>query len=38
MRCAVSEDALNTAADALGGHYELVFNGIDVGRFAKAPP
>jgi phosphatidylinositol alpha-mannosyltransferase len=38
MRCAVSEDALNTAADALGGHYELVFNGIDVARFAKAPP
>ena len=36
MRCAVSEDALNTAADALGGQYELVFNGIEVGRFAKA--
>ena len=38
MRCAVSEDALNTAADALGGTYELVFNGIDIARFAKAPP
>jgi phosphatidyl-myo-inositol alpha-mannosyltransferase len=36
MRCAVSEDALNTAADALGGQYELVFNGIEVARFAKA--
>ena len=35
MRCAVSEDALNTAADALGGHYELVFNGIDVGPFRQ---
>jgi phosphatidylinositol alpha-mannosyltransferase len=38
LRCAVSEDALNTASDALGGDYELVFNGIDVARFAKAPP
>jgi phosphatidylinositol alpha-mannosyltransferase len=38
LRCAVSEDALDTASDALGGEYELVFNGIDVARFAKAPP
>ncbi len=38
LRCAVSEDALHTAADALGGDYDLLFNGIDVARFAKAPP
>ncbi|MBW3614259.1 MAG: glycosyltransferase family 4 protein, partial [Actinobacteria bacterium] len=36
VRCAVSEDALATAAAALGGSYELVFNGIEVERFAKA--
>jgi phosphatidylinositol alpha-mannosyltransferase len=38
LRCAVSDDALSTAAEALGGRYELVFNGIDVARFAKADP
>jgi phosphatidylinositol alpha-mannosyltransferase len=38
VRCAVSENALSTVADALGGSYELVFNGIDVARFAKAAP
>ncbi len=38
MRCAVSEDALNTAQHALGGSYELVFNGIDIVSFAKADP
>jgi phosphatidylinositol alpha-mannosyltransferase len=38
VRCAVSEDALATAVDALGGSYELVFNGIDVARFTKASP
>jgi phosphatidylinositol alpha-mannosyltransferase len=38
IRCAVSDDALTTAAEALGGRYELVFNGIDVARFAKADP
>jgi len=38
LRCAVSEDARATAEGALGGHYELVFNGIEVGRFAKASP
>jgi phosphatidylinositol alpha-mannosyltransferase len=37
-RCAVSEEAMATAIEALGGHYELVFNGIDVARFAKAVP
>ena len=29
-RCAVSEDAARTASDALGGEYEVVFNGIDM--------
>ena len=36
LRCAVSEDALTTARAALGGDYELVFNGIETERFAKA--
>ena len=36
IRCAVSEDARLTAADALGGTYEVVGNGIEVERFAKA--
>jgi phosphatidyl-myo-inositol alpha-mannosyltransferase len=36
VRCAVSEDARATAVDAVGGEYELVFNGIEVDRFAKA--
>jgi phosphatidyl-myo-inositol alpha-mannosyltransferase len=38
VRCAVSEDALATAADALGGSYELVFNGIEIERYTKAVP
>jgi phosphatidylinositol alpha-mannosyltransferase len=38
VRCAVSEDALKTAEDALGGDYELVGNGIDTVFFAKAEP
>lgn len=38
LRCAVSEDAQATAREALGGHYELVENGIDVAFFAKADP
>lgn len=38
VRCAVSPDALDTAQRALGGDYELLFNGIDVGRFTKAVP
>lgn len=36
VRCAVSEDARATAHEAVGGEYELVFNGIEVDRFAKA--
>lgn len=35
VRCAVSEDARATAHDAVGGEYELVFNGIEIDRFAK---
>lgn len=38
MRCAVSEDAMAMATHILGGEYELVFNGVDVGAFAKAVP
>jgi phosphatidylinositol alpha-mannosyltransferase len=37
-RCAVSLDAEATAKEALGGDYEITFNGIDVERFAKATP
>ena len=37
-RCAVSEDARRTAEEALGGTYLVVFNGIEVDRFAKAEP
>ena len=37
-RCAVSEDARAMAHDALGGDYTLLFNGIEVDRFAKAEP
>jgi phosphatidyl-myo-inositol alpha-mannosyltransferase len=38
IRCAVSEDARDLAARNLGGEYELLHNGIDVGRFTKATP
>jgi phosphatidylinositol alpha-mannosyltransferase len=38
VRCAVSPDALETAREALGGDYELLFNGIEVARFADATP
>ena len=38
LRCAVSADARDTAAEALGGDYELVFNGIETERFVKATP
>jgi phosphatidylinositol alpha-mannosyltransferase len=38
LRCAVSEDARATAEAAVGGDYELVFNGIEVDRFSKASP
>lgn len=38
IRCAVSEDARRTAQTAIGGTYEVVFNGIEADRFAKASP
>ncbi len=38
VRCAVSEDAQAMAQRALGGSYHLLFNGIEVERFAKATP
>lgn len=37
-RCAVSDDARMLAESNLGGAYEMVFNGIEVERFASAPP
>jgi phosphatidylinositol alpha-mannosyltransferase len=38
LRCVVSEDARATAVEALGGHYELVFNGVELEPYAKADP
>ncbi len=38
VRCAVSEEAAATARAALGGEYVVLFNGIEVDRFAKAEP
>jgi phosphatidyl-myo-inositol alpha-mannosyltransferase len=38
LRCAVSDDARALAARYLHGEYEMVFNGIEVPRFAKATP
>jgi phosphatidylinositol alpha-mannosyltransferase len=37
-RCAVSEDARKMAAEALGGDYTMVFNGVEVEHYAKATP
>jgi phosphatidylinositol alpha-mannosyltransferase len=36
-RCAVSPDALDLAQRTLGGEFELLFNGIEVDRFASGP-
>ncbi len=36
VRVAVSEEARQTAAAAVGGDYELVWNGIDVGRYERS--
>jgi phosphatidylinositol alpha-mannosyltransferase len=36
LRCAVSEDARATAIAALGGSYEVLYNGIEIERFSKA--
>jgi len=38
VRCAVSPEAMATATDALGGTYEIVGNGVDLDRFARADP
>jgi phosphatidylinositol alpha-mannosyltransferase len=38
VRCAVSPDAVALAQASLGGEYELLFNGIEVDRFASAEP
>jgi len=38
VACAVSEDARALVESYLGGSYEMVFNGIEVERFAKATP
>ena len=37
-RVAVSEDALRTARDGISGEFTVLFNGIDVERFANAKP
>lgn len=38
VRVAVSEDARRTAFEGIGGDYRVLFNGIDVERFANASP
>lgn len=38
VRVAVSADALATAAEVMPGDYDLLFNGIEIDRFAKATP
>jgi phosphatidylinositol alpha-mannosyltransferase len=38
MRAAVSEAARSTAVDALGGSYEVGFNGVEVDRFQGVEP
>ncbi len=38
LRCAVSAEARDTAHRAVGGDYDLLFNGIEIERFAKAEP
>lgn len=37
-RCAVSEAAAETARAAMGGTYQVLFNGVEVDRFASAEP
>lgn len=36
IRVAVSEESRDTAVAMYGGHYELLFNGIEIERFANA--
>jgi phosphatidylinositol alpha-mannosyltransferase len=38
LRCAVSEDARAMAANAVGGSYELLFNGVELGLYAGPAP
>ena len=38
LRCAVSDLAVDTARQALGGRYELVWNGVDVSAARAAEP
>ncbi len=38
VRCAVSEAARQTAAAAIGGDYQVLFNGVEVDRFRDADP
>jgi len=38
VRVAVSKDARALAAAAIGGHFELLFNGVELDRFAGADP
>lgn len=38
LRFAVSEDAMEMARRNVGGRYELVFNGVELGPYAKAEP
>ncbi|HUR78747.1 MAG TPA: glycosyltransferase family 4 protein [Acidimicrobiales bacterium] len=38
VRVAVSQDALTTARDGIRGEFTVLFNGIDVERFASATP
>jgi phosphatidylinositol alpha-mannosyltransferase len=38
VRCAVSEAARATAHQALGGHYELAFNGVELDRYRDVDP
>ncbi|MGD0811855.1 MAG: glycosyltransferase family 4 protein, partial [Acidimicrobiales bacterium] len=38
LRCAVSALALETARQTLGGEYELVWNGIDIGLVSAVEP
>jgi phosphatidylinositol alpha-mannosyltransferase len=36
VRCAVSEAARETAVEAIGGEYEVLFNGVEIDRFRNA--
>lgn len=38
VRCAVSDDAVALAQRAIGGEFRLLYNGIDIDRFATAVP